>query len=99
MGWRGCGWLIGRLARWRLACLLTGGLLSPGEFIPIAERTGLIAEIDAWVLEQACWQMVQWQAPPITINAVYPSARRVPQKTRAFIDFLVEQLAEKQPVP
>ena len=29
------------------------GLLAPGEFIPIAERTGLIAEIDAWVLEQA----------------------------------------------
>ena len=43
--------------------------------------------------------LCEWQAPPITINAVYPSARRVPQKTRAFIDFLVEQLAEKQPVP
>jgi len=29
------------------------GLVPPGEFIPIAERTGLIAEIDAWVLRQA----------------------------------------------
>ncbi|MBC3411547.1 EAL domain-containing protein [Pseudomonas sp. SWRI51] len=38
------------------------GLVPPGEFIPIAERTGLIAEIDAWVLRQACRQMVQWQA-------------------------------------
>ncbi|BBH48590.1 phosphodiesterase DibA [Pseudomonas sp. KU43P] len=37
------------------------GLVPPGEFIPIAERTGLIAEIDAWVLRQACRQMVQWQ--------------------------------------
>ncbi|KNX80597.1 diguanylate cyclase [Pseudomonas sp. 250J] len=37
------------------------GLVPPGEFIPIAERTGLIAEIDAWVLHQACRQMVQWQ--------------------------------------
>jgi len=38
------------------------GLVPPGEFIPIAERTGLIAEIDTWVLRQACRQMVQWQA-------------------------------------
>lgn len=38
------------------------GLVPPGEFIPIAERTGLIAEIDTWVLRQACQQMVGWQA-------------------------------------
>lgn len=38
------------------------GLVPPGEFIPIAERTGLIAEIDTWVMRQACQQMVQWQA-------------------------------------
>ncbi|MDI3272988.1 phosphodiesterase DibA [Pseudomonas sp. AL03] len=37
------------------------GLVSPAEFIPIAERTGLIAEIDAWVMRQACEQMCQWQ--------------------------------------
>ena len=46
------------------------GLLSPGEFIPIAERTGLIAEIDAWVLEHACWQMVQWQATGVELSFV-----------------------------
>ena len=46
------------------------GLLSPGEFIPIAERSGLIAEIDAWVLEQACWQMVQWQAAGLKLSFV-----------------------------
>ncbi|POA20923.1 GGDEF domain-containing protein [Pseudomonas sp. FW300-N1A1] len=37
------------------------GLVSPAEFIPIAERTGLIAEIDAWVMQQACRQMCDWQ--------------------------------------
>jgi len=46
------------LVRWEHP---TRGLVPPGEFIPIAERTGLIAEIDAWVLRQSCRQMVQWQ--------------------------------------
>ena len=46
------------------------GLVSPGEFIPIAERTGLIAEIDAWVLEQACWQMCQWQSAGVDLSFV-----------------------------
>ena len=46
------------------------GLVAPGEFIPIAERTGLIAEIDAWVLEQSCWQMRQWQAAGIELSFV-----------------------------
>ncbi len=36
------------------------GLVPPGEFIPIAERTGLIADIDMWVMRQACQQMVRW---------------------------------------
>ncbi|OLS60041.1 phosphodiesterase DibA [Pseudomonas putida] len=36
------------------------GMISPGEFIPIAERTGLIADIDMWVMRQACQQMVRW---------------------------------------
>jgi len=46
------------------------GLVAPGEFIPIAERTGLIAEIDAWVMEQACRQMCRWQADGVTLSFV-----------------------------
>ena len=38
----------------------TMGLVSPGLFIPIAEETGFIAEIGAWVLETACYQLLDW---------------------------------------
>ena len=37
------------------------GMISPAEFIPIAEESGQIIEIGHWVLQQACEQLVAWQ--------------------------------------
>jgi diguanylate cyclase (GGDEF)-like protein/PAS domain S-box-containing protein len=53
------------------------GLVPPGEFIPLAEATGLVVQIGAWVLDAACAQAQRWcQAglPPLPL-AVNVSAR------------------------
>ncbi|WP_106319163.1 putative bifunctional diguanylate cyclase/phosphodiesterase [Actinoplanes italicus] len=38
------------------------GPISPGVFIPVAERNGLIVELGAWILRTACEQLVRWTA-------------------------------------
>jgi EAL domain-containing protein (putative c-di-GMP-specific phosphodiesterase class I) len=55
------------------------GVVSPAEFIPLAEETGLILRLGQWVLETACSLLAEWEADPQTAHmtmSVNVSARQ-----------------------
>ncbi|MFE1743885.1 EAL domain-containing protein [Coleofasciculus sp. H7-2] len=68
------------------------GFISPLDFIPVAEETGLITQIDTWVMREACQQLQIWQEQkltqePLTIS-VNLSGRQFSQSN------LIEQIDE-----
>jgi predicted signal transduction protein with EAL and GGDEF domain len=71
------------------------GMIFPGQFIPIAEETGLILPIGQWVLETACKQIKLWESNKQTRDlqlAVNVSARQFHQPDFvARVDKLIEQ--------
>ena len=78
------------LLRWRHP---SRGMVSPVEFIPVAEQTGLILPLGQWVLGAACAQLVAWNSAPDTRKltiAVNVSARqfRHPEFTAQLLDLL-----------
>jgi diguanylate cyclase (GGDEF)-like protein/PAS domain S-box-containing protein len=76
------------LVRWKHP---VRGMISPAEFIPLAEETGLILPLGHWVLETACSQLAMWSIDPVLAHltlAVNVSARQFHQ-----VDF-VEQVLD-----
>jgi diguanylate cyclase (GGDEF)-like protein len=62
------------LVRWRHP---VRGIIPPGEFIPVAERSGSIAQIDDWVLMEACREAASWDQPlRIAVNVSATQFRR-----------------------
>ncbi len=55
------------LLRWKNPKI---GMVSPADFIPLSEDTGLIIPIGDWVLESACHQLKKWQASKLTEHLV-----------------------------
>ncbi len=79
------------LVRWRHPMR---GMVSPAEFIPLAEDTGLILPLGLWVLETACTQMARWARQPALAHlsvAVNVSPRQFQQAD--FVDQVLAVLA------
>jgi EAL domain-containing protein (putative c-di-GMP-specific phosphodiesterase class I) len=69
------------------------GMVSPMEFIPIAEDSGLIIPLGNWIVEAACQQLVKWAESPATANlnlAINVSARQF--QHAAFVEQMLDTL-------
>jgi EAL domain-containing protein (putative c-di-GMP-specific phosphodiesterase class I) len=71
-------------------------LVSPANFIPVAEETGLIIPIGEWVLQEACIQAKQWQLTfgqqaPLTINVNLSGRQLVQPDLTAKIDQILRE--------
>ncbi|MGG0462735.1 bifunctional diguanylate cyclase/phosphodiesterase [Priestia aryabhattai] len=84
------------LIRWTHAEM---GVISPAEFIPIAEETGVIVTLTKWVLKKACHQNKYWQLqglPPLKMSVNISS---VDFGTTDLVDYVLDVLREVELEP
>ena len=74
------------LVRWQRP---DGRLIPPGDFIPLAEETGIIVEIGRWVIAEACRQAAKWR--------VYRTAEQEP--VQIWVNLSARQLGDPDLVP
>ncbi|MDD2879417.1 MAG: EAL domain-containing protein [Rhodoferax sp.] len=94
---QGCPTGAEALVRWRSA---KRGMVSPLEFIPLAEENGMILPLGQYVLETACTQLVAWAQQPATAAwtvAVNVSARQFAQA--GFVDDVTQALKKTSANP
>ncbi len=84
------------LIRWRHP---QRGLMSPAQFIPIAEDSGLIVPIGRWVMHEACRQMQTWRKNGVPLVPVSINISVLEFRSRHFLDDLSAILAETQVEP
>ncbi|RDW17363.1 GGDEF domain-containing protein [Oceanobacillus arenosus] len=74
----------------------TFGLVSPGEFIPILEKTGDIVIVGKWILWTVCNQMKQWLESGTLLQKISVNVSPIQFRETNFIDDLQEILNETQ---
>jgi EAL domain-containing protein (putative c-di-GMP-specific phosphodiesterase class I) len=84
------------LLRWTSPDL---GVVSPASFIPMAEQTGIIAEIDRWVLRAACAQAKAWQVSGVKIPRVAVNVSGVSFRRGQLLTWIEEALSDAQLAP
>ena len=89
-----CG--VEALARWTHPEL---GTISPDRFIPIAEECGLIEQLGAWALDEACRQLAEWRARRIAIPAVSVNLSPLHFRSQNLPDLVAGALARHRLAP
>jgi diguanylate cyclase (GGDEF)-like protein/PAS domain S-box-containing protein len=77
------------LVRWTHPDL---GMISPVEFIPLAEETGLIAELSHWVLTRVCLQAVQWTKEQFNFGKIAINISAVELINSELANNIIEQI-------
>ena len=74
------------------------GMIPPGRFIPVAERSGQIVEIGQWVIDEACRQVCAWQGTPLAGLVVSVNVSMI-QFKRGTLETVVATALERHRVP